>query len=75
MRYARAYLNQLNSRAPVMAKLERRECVDNLDDILHAVEGIMVARGDLGVEMPMEEVPASRKKWCAAPTNWAKYPP
>ena len=62
VRYARAYLNQLNSRAPVMAKLERRECVDNLDDILHAVEGIMVARGDLGVEMPMEEVPGIQKK-------------
>ena len=62
VRYARAYLNQLNSRAPVMAKLERRECVDNLDDILHEVDGIMVARGDLGVEMPMEEVPGIQKK-------------
>ena len=62
VRYARAYLNQLNSHAPVMAKLERRECVDNLDDILHEVDGIMVARGDLGVEMPMEEVPGIQKR-------------
>jgi pyruvate kinase len=61
VRYARAYLNQLNSRAPVMAKLERRECIDNLDDILREVDGIMVARGDLGVEMPMEEVPVIQK--------------
>ncbi len=61
VRYARAYLNQLNSRAPVMAKLERRECITNLDDILQEVDGIMVARGDLGVEMPMEEVPVIQK--------------
>ena len=61
VRYARAYLNQLGSRAPVMAKLERRECIANLDEILDAVDGIMVARGDLGVEMPMEEVPVIQK--------------
>ena len=61
VRYARAYLNQLGSRAPVMAKLERRECISNLDDILQEVDGIMVARGDLGVEMPMEEVPVIQK--------------
>ena len=61
VRYARAYLNQLDSRAPVMAKLERRECITNLDDILEEVDGIMVARGDLGVEMPMEEVPVIQK--------------
>ena len=61
VRYARAHLNQLNSQAPVMAKLERRECIDNLDDILREVDGIMVARGDLGVEMPMEEVPVIQK--------------
>lgn len=61
VRYARAHLNQLNSQAPVMAKMERRECIDNLDDILREVDGIMVARGDLGVEMPMEEVPVIQK--------------
>ena len=61
VRYARAYLNQLDSRAPVMAKLERRECITNLDEILDEVDGIMVARGDLGVEMPMEEVPVIQK--------------
>ena len=48
VRYARAHLNQLNSQAPVMAKLERRECISNLDEILEEVDGIMVARGDLG---------------------------
>ena len=61
VRYARAYLNQMDSRAPVMAKLERRECIENLDEILAEVDGIMVARGDLGVEMPMEEVPVIQK--------------
>ena len=58
---AKAYLHQLGSQAPVMAKLERGEGIDNLDAILPEVEGVMVARGDLGVEIPMERVPGVQK--------------
>lgn len=46
---------------PVIAKIEKPQAVDNLADIVSAFDGIMVARGDLGVEMPLEEVPLVQK--------------
>ena len=60
-RYVRSYLESIGSHAPVMAKLERVEGVDNIDAILQGVDGVMVARGDLGVEIPMERVPIVQK--------------
>lgn len=47
---------------PVIAKLERQNAVDRLDDILAVTDIIMVARGDLGVECPLEELPAMQKR-------------
>jgi pyruvate kinase len=47
---------------PIFAKIEKREAVDNLEAILGVSEGIMVARGDLGVEIPLEEVPIIQKR-------------
>ncbi|MCH8107292.1 MAG: pyruvate kinase [Chloroflexi bacterium] len=61
-RYARSYLDSIGSHAPIMAKLERGEGVDNIDAILQGVEGVMIARGDLGVEIPMERVPIVQKE-------------
>ena len=55
--YARRHLNAAGSKALVMAKLERGEGIENLDTILPEVDSVMVARGDLGVEIPMERVP------------------
>ena len=46
---------------PVIAKIERMEAVDQLDEILKVTEGVMVARGDLGVEVPFERVPVLQK--------------
>jgi pyruvate kinase len=45
----------------VIAKIEKREAVESFDDILKVVDGIMIARGDLGVEMPIDEVPLIQK--------------
>ncbi|WP_069172355.1 pyruvate kinase [Streptomyces griseus] len=47
---------------PVIAKVEKPQAVDNIDDIVAAFDGIMVARGDLGVEMPLEQVPIVQKR-------------
>src|SRR5690606_35022583 len=47
--------------ARVIAKIEKPEAIDNIDSIIAATDGIMVARGDLGVEMPMEDVPVLQK--------------
>ncbi|HEY4195796.1 MAG TPA: pyruvate kinase [Mucilaginibacter sp.] len=47
--------------ARVIAKVEKPEAIDNIDGIIAATDGVMVARGDLGVEMPLEEVPLLQK--------------
>lgn len=49
-------------RLPVIAKIEKPQAVDNLESIIDAFDGIMVARGDLGVEMPLEQVPLVQKR-------------
>ncbi|MGZ4650803.1 MAG: pyruvate kinase, partial [Kineosporiaceae bacterium] len=46
---------------PVIAKIEKPQAVDNLEEIVRAFDGIMVARGDLGVELPLEQVPMVQK--------------
>ncbi|MFF9197948.1 pyruvate kinase [Streptomyces sp. SBR177] len=49
-------------RVPVIAKIEKPQAVENIDEIVAAFDGIMVARGDLGVEMPLEQVPIVQKR-------------
>ena len=49
-------------RLPVLAKIEKPQAVDNLPSIIAAFDGIMVARGDLGVELPLEQVPLVQKR-------------
>ncbi len=59
-------------RRPVIAKIEKPQAVDNLDGIIDAFDGFMVARGDLGVELPLEEVPLVQKRIIRRARKWAK---
>lgn len=55
-------MDRVGRRVPVIAKLEKPEAIENLEAIVLAFDAIMVARGDLGVELPLEEVPLVQKR-------------
>lgn len=55
-------MDEVGFRIPVIAKLEKPEAVENLEAIVLAFDGVMVARGDLGVELPLEDVPLVQKR-------------
>jgi len=63
---ARALLAENGSDTPIIAKIERRQALSGLDDILAEADGAMVARGDLGVELPPEEVPLQQRRIIAS---------
>jgi pyruvate kinase len=65
-------MDQVGVRVPVIAKLEKPEAVDRLEEIVRAFDGMMVARGDLGVEMPLEKVPVVQKRAIQACRDNAK---
>ncbi|MEI6620357.1 MAG: pyruvate kinase [Actinomycetes bacterium] len=55
-------MDEVGVHVPVLAKIEKPQAVDNLAEIVAAFDGVMVARGDLGVELPMEQVPLVQKR-------------
>lgn len=59
-------------KTPIIAKIEKPEGVKNIDEILMECDGLMVARGDLGVEVPMEEVPAIQKNLVEKARKYSK---
>jgi len=65
-------INSTNGKARVIAKIEKPEAVKFIDDILVESDAIMVARGDLGVEIPMEEVPILQKKLVKKALRYSK---
>ena len=58
----RAIMDEEGVRLPVLAKVEKPQAVENLVEIVDAFDGVMVARGDLGVELPLEQVPIVQKR-------------
>ena len=69
---AKQLIAKQGSDVPVIAKLEKPQALDQLDQILEASDGVMVARGDLGVEMPPEQVPAIQKHIIRRAAEWRK---
>ena len=58
---AKNFIEKRGSAIPIIAKIEKHEALENIDEIIHDVDGIMIARGDLGVETPLEKVPLVQK--------------
>jgi len=72
VRAAKKSLFDAKAEIPVIAKLEKPQAIDNLEDILDVSDGVMVARGDLGVEMAPEKVPIIQKHIIQRAAEWRK---
>lgn len=62
VRELKALMAEEGRKIPVIAKIEKSEAIDNLQEIINVADGMMVARGDLGIEVPPQEVPMLQKK-------------
>jgi pyruvate kinase len=69
---AREFIRRRGADTPIIAKIEKHEALECLDEIIAAADGLMVARGDLGVEVPLERVPMIQKKIIAAANRAGK---
>jgi pyruvate kinase len=69
---AREFMGSLGADILIIAKIEKHEALSRLEEILEAADGLMVARGDLGVEIPLEEVPVVQKQIIAAANRVSK---
>jgi len=72
VKLARAIMDEVGRRVPVIAKLEKPEAVSDLPAIVEAFDGLMVARGDLGVELPLEQIPLVQRRAIALCRQAAK---
>ena len=72
VRAAKQLIHSHGGDVPVIAKLEKPQAIDQLEEIFEAADGVMVARGDLGVEMPPEQVPVIQKHVIRRAAGWRK---
>ena len=73
LRKAVADCNPKKAKIPIIAKLEHPDAIKNLHEIIHTADGVMVARGDLGIEMPPESVPIVQKQIIASANKHLCY--
>ncbi len=64
IRKVKGIISEQGKKTPVIAKIEKHEALDEIEGIISIADGIMVARGDLGVEIPLEKVPGTQKMLC-----------
>jgi pyruvate kinase len=69
---AKEFMRSQGADIPIIAKIEKHEALSHLEEILEEADGLMVARGDLGVEIPLEEVPVAQKRIIAAANRAGK---
>jgi pyruvate kinase len=69
---ARRIMDETGVKLPLIAKIEKPQAVQTLPEVVEAFDGIMVARGDLGVEMPLEQVPMAQKRMIKLARDKAK---
>jgi len=72
VRAVKQLISELGGNVPVVAKLEKPQAIEQLEEILEAADAVMVARGDLGVELPPEKVPVIQKHVIRKAAEWRK---
>jgi pyruvate kinase len=72
IRLAKSLMHELGKAVPVISKLEKPQAIEQLEEILEVTNGVMIARGDLGVEMPPERVPIIQKRVIQRASVWRR---